>query len=56
MDLLNTFYLTQQLLPVFFFFESQPEKTAYIRTYIPVYRYMSTTMQVPDGISTDNHL
>lgn len=33
MDLLNTFYLTQQLLPVFSFW-TQSEKTAYIHTYL----------------------
>lgn len=54
MDLLNTFYLTQQLLPVFFFLV--PARENCVHTYIPVYRYMYTTMQVPDGISTDNHL
>ena len=53
MDLLNTFYLTQQLLPVFFF---DPARENCVHTYIPVYRYMYTTMQVPDGISTDDHL
>ena len=45
----NSFYL-------FFFFFLDTARETCVHTYIPAYRYMYTTMQVPEGISTDDHL
>ena len=39
MDLLKTFYLTQQLLPVFFFGPSQRKLRTYIHTCVQIHVY-----------------